>query len=154
MKLRSLPAVLVLGPALLAQTNSGELRLHVDDASGHSITQADVRLRSAANQLALSLKTDAAGNLELAHLPYGIYRVEIVSGGFASFTAAIVINSPIPAVHDITLQIAPVQQTLAVTDSALNPEHAGNVNEVGPADIQNRLSIGLRDGIRWLRCGP
>ncbi len=42
------------------QSNSGELRLHVADPSGHDI-QATIHLLSQANQYATDLETDAAG---------------------------------------------------------------------------------------------
>src|SRR5579871_1365202 len=71
-------AALLIGSAvaLFAQSNSGELRLRVTDPAGRGV-QATVHVLSDANQYSAVLETDSQGNLNIARLPYGVYRLEI-----------------------------------------------------------------------------
>ena len=124
----------------LCQSNSGELRLHVADPSGRGV-QATIHLLSQANQYSNDLQTDKQGNVKIARLPYGIYRLEVDQSGFASVAETVSIRSAIPVTHSIALKLASVQQTVAVTaDSTLiDPEQPGNVDQVGSSFIQHRL---------------
>ena len=75
--------ILLFAGALCAfcQSNSGELRIHVADPSGHGV-RATIHLLSQANQYAADLETDTHGDLDVARLPYGIYRLSIDHSGF------------------------------------------------------------------------
>jgi len=124
-----------------SQSNSGELHLHVADPSGRGI-QASVHVISEANQYATSLQTDKQGDLDLARLPYGVYRLEVNRPGFAPHIETIAIRSSIPVTHSIALKLASVQQTVAVeaASTLIDPEQPGNVDQVGSASLQHRLS--------------
>jgi hypothetical protein len=76
---------LFLGCALplLCQSNRGELRLKVTDPSGLGL-KATVEIVSEANQYHNSLATTDQGILDLQHLPFGLYQLEINQPGFAS----------------------------------------------------------------------
>jgi len=134
--------LLVLFAALpaLCQNNSGELKLHVADPSGRGI-QAAIHLLSQANQYSAQLETDKQGNIDVATLPYGIYRLQIGQSGFASVTETIAIRSSIPVVHSVSLELATVQQTVAVqaANTLIDPEQPGNVDQVGSSFIEHRL---------------
>ena len=140
---RKIAAALLLGSAvaLLAQSNSGELRLRVTDTQGRGV-QAAVHVVSEANQYSADLETDNQGKLDLARLPYGVYRLEIGHSGFASDTETIAVRSSIPATHAVALQVASVQQTVAVNAAStlIDPEQAGDVDQVGSSFILHRLS--------------
>lgn len=124
----------------LCQNNSGELKLHVADPSGRGI-QAAIHLLSQANQYSAQLETDKQGNIDVATLPYGIYRLQIGQSGFASVTETIAIRSSIPVVHSVSLELATVQQTVAVqaANTLIDPEQPGNVDQVGSSFIEHRL---------------
>ncbi len=126
---------------LFAQSNSGELRLHVTDPAGRGV-QAAVHVVSEANQYNANLETDRQGYLAIARLPYGVYRLEIGHSGFASDTETIAVRSSIPAVHAVALQVAAVEQTVAVAAAStlIDAEQAGNVDQVGASYIMHRLS--------------
>lgn len=126
---------------VFSQSNSGELRLHVADPSGRDI-QATIHLLSQANQYGADLETDKQGNLDIARLPYGIYRLEIDHLGFASVVETIAIRSSIPVTHSVSLKLATVKQNVAVqaANTLIDPEQPGNVDQVGSSFIQRRLS--------------
>ncbi len=122
------------------QSNSGELRLHVGDPSGHGV-QATIHLLSQANQYAADLETDTQGNLDIARLPYGIYRLSIDHSGFGPFVESISIRSWIPITRPISLRLATLEQTVAVEagSTMVDAEQPGSVDQVGSSFIQHRL---------------
>ena len=140
--MKSYPLLLFFGalPAL-CQSNSGELRLHVSDPSGRG-TQASIHLLSQANQYSTDLETDRQGNLDIARLPFGIYRLSIEQNGFAPVAETIAIRSSIPVNHPVDLKLATVQESVAVraTGTLLDPEQPGAVVQLGSFFIQHRLS--------------
>lgn len=123
------------------QSNSGELRVHVADPSGHDL-QATIHLLSQANQYAADLETDTHGDLDIARLPYGIYRLSIEPSGFGPFVETVFIRSSIPITFSISLKLAAVEQTVAVqaASTLIDPEQPGDVDQVGSFFIQHRLS--------------
>ena len=62
--------------AVMAQSNSGELRLKVTDPQGVGVKSV-VELVSEANEFQLTLATNDAGVLVAKRLPFGLYRLEI-----------------------------------------------------------------------------
>ena len=125
----------------LAQSNGGAIRLHVADSSGHGI-QAWVHVVSEANEYSADLATDRQGDLNIARLPFGVYRVQIARTGFAAVAETITVRSSIPVSHAIALKLAPVKETVAVQAdrTLLDPEQPGNVDQVGSTFIRRLLS--------------
>ncbi|HKF48102.1 MAG TPA: TonB-dependent receptor [Terracidiphilus sp.] len=117
------------------------MRLRVADPSGRGL-QATIHLLSQANQYVANLETDKQGNLDVARIPFGIYRLSIDQLGFAPVEETISVRSSIPVTHSIALKLAAIQQTVAVqaANTLLDPEQPGNVEQVGSAFIQHRLS--------------
>ncbi len=123
------------------QANQGELQLNVTDPAGLAV-KATVRIVSEGNQYSNALMTDAHGRLVAQHLPYGLYRVEIRESGFAAMSQSFEIRSSIPTRATIQLKLSSVEQSVKVSaeDTLLDTDQAGAVNQIGSADIQNRLS--------------
>ena len=140
MRQHSLFFFLAVLPAV-CQSNNGELRLHIADPSSRGI-QATIRLLSEANQYSAQLVTDKQGNLNVPHLPYGIYRLDIEQTEFAPVAETIAIHSSIPVKHSIALKLATVQQSVSVqaAKTLIDPEQPGKVDQVGSTFIQHRLS--------------
>ena len=131
----------LVATAALGQANQGELQLKVTDPSGAAV-RAAVHLISEGNQYANTITTDVQGRVVAQHLPYGLYRIEIRQAGFAALAQSIEIHSSIPERATIQLKLSAVQQSVQVTtdDTLLDTDQAGSVNQIGSADIQNRLS--------------
>jgi hypothetical protein len=126
---------------MLAQSNTGELRLTVADPSGLGL-KSSVELVSEANQYRSTFSTDDQGNLDAKRLPYGIYEVQIQAPGFAQLREPLEIRSALPLDHTIRLSLASVSESLNVTVPAtlIDPYRSGSVNQIGSETIQNRLT--------------
>jgi Carboxypeptidase regulatory-like domain len=81
-------SLLLLGitwPMLLAQVNTGELRLKVTDPGGSGLS-ASITISRNSSQYRNSLTTNKSGEVDLKTLPYGIYLLRAESQGFTSTT--------------------------------------------------------------------
>jgi len=123
------------------QSNSGELRLKVTDPSGLAV-KTSVQIVSEANQYRRVLSTDDQGTLTLQRLPYGVYQVQINPPGFAEISQSVNVHSSIPAEYEIQLKMTAPQEsvTVSATNTLIDPDQAGSVNQIGSDSIQNRLS--------------
>src|ERR1700691_3693174 len=141
MKKTLIIAVLLWAIPMLAQSNTGELRLTVTDPSGLRL-KSTVELISEANQYDYTFTTDDQGNLDAKRLPYGIYQVQIEAPGFARVSESVEIRSALPLDRTIQLKVAPVSESLNVSASAtlVDPYRAGSVNQLGAQAIQDRLT--------------
>ncbi|MGA8273385.1 MAG: TonB-dependent receptor [Candidatus Sulfotelmatobacter sp.] len=130
---------LLLTLPVLAQSNTGELRLTVTDPSGLGVKSA-VELVSEANQYRYTFATDDQGYLEAKRLAYGIYQVQIQAPAFAQLSDSVEIRSALPLDRTIRLKVASVSESVKVSASAtlVDPYRAGSVNEMGLETIQNR----------------
>ncbi len=126
---------------LYCQTNTGELRLKVNDPSGLAV-KATVQIISEANQYRKTLPTNDQGSLDLQRLPFGIYQLHVDEPGFAPSSESIQIRSSIPTDYTVQLKLSPVSQTVnvSVANTLIDPDQAGSVSQIGSASIQDRLS--------------
>ncbi len=128
--------------SLLAQSNSGELRLKVTDPDGLAV-RSTVELVSEVNRFHKSLVTDEQGILTAKLLPFGLYRVEILHEGFAPFSESLEVRSAVPAEFHVTLSIAPLSTSVMVTDigeTLIDPHRAGTINRLGSEEIESRTA--------------
>jgi outer membrane receptor for Fe3+-dicitrate len=126
---------------LLAQSNTGELRLTVADPAGLGL-KSTVELVSQGNDYRHTFTTDDHGNLDAKRLPYGIYQLQIQALGFAAVSESVEIRSALPLDRTIRLKVAPVSESVNVSapTTLVDPYRAGSVNEIGLEAIQNRLT--------------
>ncbi len=133
----SMPIVFAL--IVHAQTNSGELRFIVKDTAGLPV-QASIHLVSQANQYTKTLATNSKGEVSAKRLPFGTYSVEVNDKKFAPSSELVDVRSALPKRLKVVLAVARVQTTVNVKDSEtlLDPYHAGSIEHVGSAEIQDR----------------
>ncbi|MGA2888847.1 MAG: TonB-dependent receptor [Terracidiphilus sp.] len=126
---------------LFCQTNNGELHLKVIDPAGLGL-KTTVQIVSRANQYRNTLATSDRGDLDVQHVPFGTYELEIKQPGFAAKLESIDIRSSLPTSVKIQLQLREVNESVTVraTSTLSDPDEAGSVNQVGTEFIQNRLS--------------
>jgi hypothetical protein len=134
-------AILLWAVPVLAQSDTGELRLTVTDPSGRAI-QIQVRLVSEANQYRYTFTTDDQGSLDAKRLPFGVYQVQIQARAFAQASESVEIRSALPLDRAIRLKVAPTSQSVTVhaEGTLVDPYRAGSVNEMGLQTIQDRLT--------------
>jgi hypothetical protein len=144
---RLIAALFLISIPLFGQSNSGELRLKVADPSGRAV-RTTVQIISSGNQYRNALVTDDKGDLEVQRLPFGIYQLKVEQPGFAAKSETVEIRSSLPTVLKIQLQVSSVNETVKVSasDTLIDPDEAGSVNQIGTDFIQNRLgSVPGRD---------
>ena len=139
-RLRNL-GILLLACPLLAQSNSGELRLKVTDPHGFGVKTA-VELICVVNEYRNTLITDDAGVLVAKRLPFGVYRVQIEQAGFAAVSVPVEIRSAAPLDYAITLSLASITTSVTVqaADTLIDPHRANSVNEIGAEAIETRTT--------------
>ena len=132
-------ALLLVAVCLYGQTNTGELRIYVADATRHPV-QTTVQLVSEANQYRRTFQTDATGHLSVSRLPYGVYRVGLEHVGFAPYSGLVEVRSAVPKELNLVLTLAPLATTVTVTDNQtlIDPDRVGTVNRVGSDTIADR----------------
>jgi hypothetical protein len=126
---------------ILAQSDTGELRLTVTDPTGLGL-KCTVELVSQGNEYRHTFTTDDQGNLDAKRLPYGIYQLQIQAQSFAHGSESVEIRSVLPLDRTIRLKVASVSESANVSASRtlVDPYRAGSVNEIGLETIQNRLT--------------
>ncbi len=132
---------LLLATPLLAQSQTGELRLQVTDPSGLGLLST-VTIQSTANQVQKKLATSAGGTLDAARLPFGTYQVTVEHAGFAAASLLVEIDSALPRSLPVSLSIQDTGTAVHVASlgqTLLDPAQAGSVNIVGQAAIRDRL---------------
>ena len=124
----------------LCQTNNGELHLKITDPSGAGV-KSTVLIVSQGNEYNRTLTTDEQGALTIQRLPYGIYQLQVTRSGFADTSESIQINSSIPIDRALRLNISQPSESVKVssTDTLINPDQAGAVNQIGSDIIEHRL---------------
>jgi hypothetical protein len=112
-------AALLSGVSLaVAQRISGELRLHVTDATGAGLhATGGILLRAAG--VDRTFETDAAGNFVLRGLPPGRYELTVRSDGFTAKTVSVNIESQLPLEQNVTLDVTPLSTTVEVKEEPL-----------------------------------
>jgi outer membrane cobalamin receptor len=133
--------LLLTASSVLAQVNTGELRLKVTDSSGLGL-KASVTLSSEGNQYSNGFTTDDAGVLHVKTLAYGIYLVKVEKKGFAAISKTVEVRSAIPIQYEIKLQVAPVETVVQVNDAAtlIDPYSPSSVMEIGTKQIDQRVA--------------
>ena len=125
---------------LLAQSNSGELRLRIVDPAGLGV-RTSVHLTSKANQYTSISTTSDQGAVSIQRLPYGLYQIEVSHPGFAPVSESIDIHSSIPTERTIQLKLPSVNESVTVnaTNTLIDPDQAGSIQQIGTEIIQNRV---------------
>lgn len=131
--------ILLLALPLLAQSNSGELRLKVTDPRGGAV-KASVELSSDATQFHRLFSADDSGQLTARNLPFGLYRLKVEFEGFASYDGLIEIRSALPTEYAVKLSIAALSTAVQVTaeTTLLDPDRAGASNHLDQPEIAER----------------
>src|SRR5215469_11885894 len=101
-----------------------------------------IQITSEANQYRRTLNTDDQGALTVQRLPYGVYQLQIKQPGFAEASQSVDVHSSIPAEYVIQLKVTAAKESVTVrtTNTLIDPDQAGSVNQIGSDSIQNRVS--------------
>ncbi len=127
--------------SVLAQVNTGELRVVVTDPAG-AAPHVAVTVSSAGTHYRNTLTTDGSGTIDCKDLPFGIYSVQVVRPGFAPASINADIHSAIPVVRSLILGLNPISTVVKVTapNTVIDPYMPSSVMQVGSQQIQNRAA--------------
>src|ERR1700675_1903324 len=130
--------LLMLSLPLRAQDRSGELHLIVTDSDGAALA-AHGLLVSRATHFELAFDIASNGEYSAKELPLGTYHLTLEHAGFAAYNALVEIRSQLPQKISIALSVAPVAQTVAVTDSdtLLDVTNPGNIYQLGAPALRD-----------------
>ncbi len=124
---------------LLAQSDTGELRLSVKDDGGFPLP-ASVELvnRATSTQRKIDLPSD--GHYTFKNLPFGFYRLLVSYSGFAPSSELIEIRSSSPQAHSVTMSLESLHTSIDVkeSDTLIDPNRADAANYVGAEEIKGR----------------
>src|SRR5215469_14325348 len=81
----SLPCLLFLAVAAMAQTDTGSIGGFVTDPTGKVIPGARVKITNEGTNAAVNLSTDGAGYYNAPALPPGMYAMSAEAPGFKRF---------------------------------------------------------------------
>src|SRR4029077_20095780 len=131
--------IILLALPLLAQSNSGELRLKVTGPDGLPV-KASVELSSDSLQFHRSFSTDEAGQLTARSLSFGLYRLQVRRESFSPFDGIIEIHSALPSEYAVRLNIATLSTAVNVTaeTTLLDPERTTTINHLDSKAITDR----------------
>jgi hypothetical protein len=99
-----------------------------------------VELVSEANHYRQSFLTDNAGLIEVKHLAFGLYHVEVGHSALASASRVVEIRSSVPTVQLVQLGFASVETTVQVkkSDTLLEPSRPRTSNHIDSETIAER----------------
>src|SRR5690348_7368050 len=100
---RFLLALLCCVP-LLAQFQTGEVRVSVMDATGLPLPST-VTLVSESSRTRREYKTNNSGQFTFQHVPFGMYHLTVSHPGFLPYSGVLEIRSAIPHEQKIQLNI-------------------------------------------------
>lgn len=139
--MKALIAILFWALPLVAQSDSGELRIKVTDPAGMGL-KSSVALVSESNHYSQSFLTDDSGVLVVKRLFFGLYNLEVRNGAFAPAAQSIEIRSAAPTNQLVRLGLLPLVTTVDVkaNDTLIDPHRVGTVNRVGSETIADRVT--------------
>ena len=139
LRVLALPAAFFCSFALLAQNNTGELRLKVTDQSGAALA-AKADLVSQASKTHQTVDLSAHGRYSFKNLPFGLYVITLTETGFAPFSELVEIRSVIPLTLAIKLAVNPVQTAVEVKDSdtLISPDRTAAAYFTSSQEIRER----------------
>lgn len=127
--------------SVLAQVNTGELRVIVTDPAGEAPHVA-VTVSSEGTHYRNTFTTNSFGAIDCKGLPFGIYSVQVDRPGFASASISADIHSAIPVERDLHLGLTPITTIVKVTapNTVIDPYMPSSVMQIGSQQIQDRVA--------------
>jgi hypothetical protein len=124
---------------LLAQSNTGDLRLKITGPDGQPI-KASIDLSSDAIQFHRTFSADDSGLSQVRNLPFGLYRLKVQNEGFSAYEGPIEIRSALPTEYAIKLRIEALSTAVQVIaqNTLLDPDRAGGSNHIDQQEIADR----------------
>jgi outer membrane receptor protein involved in Fe transport len=139
--LRQLPLFL-MSVLLSGQSQTGEIRLQVQDSSGLA-TEASGKLESLASKTDGSFQTDPQGAYTFANLSPGRYRLEVSKTGFATRSVLVDVQPGAAVSRTVTMALATQASKIDVVAATPLPGTDLPIDEI-PAPVQTASARDLQ----------
>jgi len=96
------------------QSNSGTVSGTITDPSGAVVPGAKVQIVNHVSGYTRTANTDASGQYRFYNVPFNPYRINVTAGGFGDTAKSIDVNSIVPIVLPIRLNVAGASTTVTV----------------------------------------
>jgi len=125
--------------SLLAQSDTGELRLRVTDPAGLGV-KTSIVLLSQSNEYRQVFTTSDSVDLDAAHLPFGLYRITVNDPRFAPASQIVEIRSDIPISRELKLALPSLKTSVIVQDQTtlIDPRSTSGADRIGAQAIEDR----------------
>ena len=132
---------ILLTTGQFAQSNTGELRISVTDATGAALP-GPVEVVSLANEVRQKVQADSTGVAIVRRLPFGSYRIGVSRSGFADASEVVEVRSSVPTESHVTMSLSAVQTQTTVSAEAtlLDPHQAASVHHIGADALEQRTT--------------
>jgi len=148
---RQLCLFLCVTALVFSQSEAGELRIQVQDASGLAM-EASGKLEGLASKTDLSFQTDPGGTYSFSSLSPGRYRLEISKAGFATQSVLIDVESGTPVSRTVMMALATQASRIDVVAATPLPgtdlpidEIAAPVQTASARDLEQSGALDLSD---------
>lgn len=133
--------VIAMAWTLLAQVDTGELRVVVTDPAGLA-ANVPVTISSEGTHYRNILTTNQSGVIVCKGIPFGLYSVQVEIPGFAPASITADVHSALPVKRTLHLGIAPTTTTVKVTapNTLIDPYMPSSVMLIGSRQIQDRVA--------------
>jgi hypothetical protein len=133
-------------PALMAQTDSGSIRVLAADSAGLAIGDAKVDLVNIATAFRLTRNTSSDGYATFTPLPAGDYTLEVSKAGFQQTKVNdVMLNVDERKLVRVSLAVASVTSTVEVSASSdIVQSEQGSVGQVIDGSVATELPLAAR----------
>src|ERR1017187_5458055 len=137
--LRSIPALVLLSVAALAQSNFATLSGRIEDSSHRPLDGGRVTITAKDTGAARTLNSNSEGLFEAVDLMPGDYSIEVSAPGFAVLSRKVTLEVNQRMGIDFTMQLGERHETIAVpaTAESLKTQDASLGEVVEPRSIQD-----------------
>lgn len=144
--MRNVLSFLFLSTALLAQTDSGAIRVLVTDAAGLAVGDAKVEVVNSATAFRLSRITAADGYVTFTPITAGQYSAEVSKPGFqVTRITGVSLNVDEHKLVHATINVAAVTSTVEVSAAAeIVQSEQGSLGQVIGGDIAAELPLAAK----------
>lgn len=134
----------------------GELRGQVRDATGASVSGAEVAITSDATGVKLKTVTTSTGEYSYSQLTSGVYSVKVTQTGFANYTRkGITVTTGATIRVDVTLPVASGSESIEVNaDVPLLQAATSNISTTIPGSTVQSLPLNSRNFVQLAQMAP
>ncbi len=127
--------------SVLAQVNTGELRVVVTDPAG-AAQHVPVIVSSEGTHYRNTFITNSSGAIDCKELPFGIYSVQVDRPGFAPASITADVHSAIAVERSLRLDLAPITTVVKVStpNTLIDPYMPSSVMQIGSKQIEDRVA--------------